>query len=410
MEKENMKIVIVGHVDHGKSTLIGRIFFDTGSLPPDKMETIKKICEERGQEVELSYVIDHLKEERDQAITIDTAQIFFHTDKRDYTIIDAPGHKEFMKNMITGASQAETSLLIVDVKEGIREQTRRHAYILGMFNLKRNIVVVNKMDLVKYKEKEFTGIKEQIEKLLEKHGITPSSIIPASAKVGDNFVCPSKNMKWYKGLTVLEALDALHKEEKNEDLPFRMPVQDVYEINGKTIIAGRIEAGKVTTGDTILLLPAGETLTVETIEEFQKSVSSAEAGESTGLTFREHIPVVRSNMLSDKENLPKIQTSIKANVFWMSPRPFDISQEVTFRLTTQETACKVISISRRIDSSTLEIIEENSNKLCEHEVGEVTIEPREPVAVENFNYIPALGRFVLERDNTIVAGGIITGV
>ncbi|MFC1479300.1 sulfate adenylyltransferase subunit 1 [Planctomycetota bacterium] len=405
---ENMKIVLVGHVDHGKSTLIGRLFFDTGSLPPDKMEELKKISKEQGKEVEFSFLIDHLQEERDQAVTIDTAQTFFRTDKRSYTIIDAPGHKEFMKNMITGASQAETSLLIVDAKEGIQEQTKRHAYILSMFNLKRNIVVINKMDLVKYKEKRFNKIKEQVKELLADRGINPSCIIPASAKLGDNFAEPSDKLKWHEGPTVLEALDSLEKEELNTFLPFRMPVQDVYSINGKTIIAGRIEAGAVKEGDTVLLLPDGTKLTVDTIEEFETSITSASAGESIGLTFREDRDIIRGNMLSDPDDLPVSSEKIRANLFWMSPRPLACSEEITFRCTTQEMSCRIGSVFKRIDSSTLEILEKDADTLCEHEVGEIEIELTSQAVIEDFNHIPELGRFVLERDDNIVAGGIIT--
>src|SRR3989344_6036232 len=206
-EKENMKIVLVGHVDHGKSTLIGRLLYDTESLPEGKIEEIKAVCESLGKKFEVGYILDSLEEERDQNVTIDTTQIFFKTNKRNYTIIDAPGHVEFIKNMITGASQAEAATLIVDAEEGVQEPTRRHAYILNMLGLKQIIVVINKMDLIKYEEKEFNNVKDKLTEFLSNINVKPSIIIPISAKEGDNITKKSENMQWYKEKTVLESLD-----------------------------------------------------------------------------------------------------------------------------------------------------------------------------------------------------------
>ena len=265
MEREHLKLVIVGHVDHGKSTLIGRLFFDTDSLPKEKIEEVKQICEALGKELEFAYVMDHLEEERSQGITIDTAQTFFKTEKRDYVIIDAPGHREFTKNMITGASQAEAAILIVDASEGVREQTRRHAYILGMLGLKQVIVAVNKMDLVDYSENVFNEVSKQTTDFLERIGIAPTYIIPISAKEGDNVAKASDRMKWYTGPTILQALDTFKKTEKRDENPLRFAVQDVYNIDGKRIIVGRVEAGTLRVGDNIIVLPTGEETTVETI-------------------------------------------------------------------------------------------------------------------------------------------------
>ena len=203
-----MKIVIVGHVDHGKSTLIGRLFFDTGCLPEEKIEEVRKTCEALGRDMEFAFVMDHLEEERSQGVTIDTAQTFFNTDKRSYVIIDAPGHKEFIKNMITGASQAESAILIVDAEEGVREQTKRHAYILSLLGLDQVIVVINKMDLVNYKEETFNKLKDDVTAFLSSIKIKPSFVIPISAKEGDLVAKKLGRMEWYKGPTVLQALDA----------------------------------------------------------------------------------------------------------------------------------------------------------------------------------------------------------
>ena len=407
-KRESMKIVIVGHVDHGKSTLIGRLLYDTGSLPPDRMEVIRKTCEEMGKRMEFAFVMDHLREERERGITIDTAQTFFRTPSRDYVIIDAPGHKEFIKNMITGASQAETSVLIIDVHEGVREQTKRHAYILGMLNLKKNILVVNKMDLVGYREEKFNKLKDEITAFLKRLDITPSFIVPACASLGENFAKSSDKMLWYKGPTVLDALDELEKDRDISDKPLRMPVQDVYRIDGRDILAGRIEAGKLSDGDEVLLLPENERVRVTELVEFGKERHSAEAGESIGIVLSKSKDVTRGDFLSAVGNKPQISNRIVANLFWMSPQPFRTGEELTFRINTQETACVVKDIMRRINSSSLEVIEENAKVLEENEVGEILVETSRPIAFELFRFIPELGRFVMERENDIVAGGIIT--
>jgi len=214
---DTLKFVIVGHVDHGKSTLIGRLLYDTGSISPDKIEEIKKTSSDLGRETEFAYLLDHLEEERQQGITIDTTQVFFKSDKREYVIIDAPGHVEFVKNMITGASQAEGALLIVDAEEGIKEQTRRHAYILSMLGLKNAVVVFNKMDLVGFDKQKFDMLKKNAQEMMKSINIEVSSCIPVSAKRGDNIVNISKDMAWYQGPTVLEALDRLEKRVVKHD-------------------------------------------------------------------------------------------------------------------------------------------------------------------------------------------------
>jgi sulfate adenylyltransferase large subunit len=407
-KRESMKIVIVGHMDHGKSTLIGRLLYDTGSLPPDRMEVIRRTCEEMGKPVEFAFVMDHLREERERGMTIDTAQTFFRTGSRDYVIIDAPGHKEFMKNMITGASQAETSILVVDVNEGVMEQTTRHAYVLGMLNLRKNILVLNKMDLVGYRREKFEEVRREITAFLERLGIAPSFVIPASGTHGDNFAKRSDAMPWYRGPTILGALDALEKDSDIGEKPLRMPVQDVYERQGKRIVVGRVESGVVRNGDELVLLPANRKVTVAGIVEFGGGKRSAEAGESIGLVLSGDGAARRGDLLSAAENRPRLSSGIVANVFWMSPRGFRMGDELTFRANTQEIGCTMREIRRRVNSSTLDVIEENAREIRETEVGEVVIETARPLAFELFSFIPELGRFVLERDNDIVAGGIIT--
>lgn len=409
MEAEHLKFVIVGHIDHGKSTLIGRLFFDTNSLPEGKIEEVRTICEALGKELEFAYVMDHLEEERSQGITIDTAQTFFHTDKRDYVIIDAPGHREFTKNMITGASQAEAAILIVDANEGVQEQTRRHAYILGLLGLKQVIVVINKMDLVDYKEDTFNKVSEDIKTFLGQIGIAPTYIIPISAKEGDNVANSSTRMNWYQGLTILSALDTFESMEDRVKSPMRFPVQDVYNIEGKRIIVGRIEGGTIHKGQEILVMPSGESTVVNSIEEFGKDgIERATAGESTGITVKDRLFIDRGNVICIKEDKPAITNEIKGNLFWMDKESLKRGEHVNFKCSTQEIRCTVKAIQRRMDSSTLKVLENYANTLQNREVGEVVLSFSQPVIVEDFNKTPELGRFVIEKGYDTAGGGIIT--
>lgn len=404
---ENLKFVIVGHIDHGKSTLIGRLLLDTNSLPEGKIEEIKSICESLGKELELGYIMDNLEEERSQNITIDTAQIFFKSKKREYTIIDAPGHVEFIKNMITGASQAEAAILIVDADEGIQEQTRRHAYILNMLGLKQVIVVMNKMDKIDYSHDRYEQVKKELFEFLFKIGIKPIHVIPISAKLGDNVANKSNHMNWYEGLTVLEALDTFepHASKKNKSL--RFAVQDVYMWN-KRIIVGRVETGILKSGQEVTILPSNERTFVETIEEFLKTdVESALPSKAIGFVPKDKLFIERGNIVCEPSNLPKVTDVFTAHLFWMSPEPLTKGERIILKCSTQEVICEIIDFKRVINSSTLELIKKD--EIGNREVADVVIKTDRPIVVENFNDVEELGRFVLERLNTC-AGGIITEV
>ncbi|MBP7147602.1 MAG: 50S ribosome-binding GTPase [Acidobacteria bacterium] len=404
---EHLKFVIVGHVDHGKSTLIGRLFYDTDSLPEEKIEEVRKVCEQLGRDLEFGFVMDHLEEERSQGITIDTAQTFFKTGKRRYVIIDAPGHKEFVRNMVTGASQAEAAILIVDAQEGVREQTRRHAYILGMLGLTQVIVVINKMDLVGHAQARFEEVRQDVLGFLSSLGITPTYVIPISASNGDNVAIPSEHMPWYEGLTVLDALDTFEPREPAIAQPLRFPVQDVYKVKDKRILVGRIEAGKIRTGDELVFLPHESASRVRSVEMLWQDRSEAEAGESIGITLEDPLFVERGAVACPPDQRPVITSSLRANVFWMSKRPFVAGEQLLFRLATQEVPVE-IEIEKKIDSSTLQTISDHPDQVRETEVAQMRIALRDPVVVENFNDIQELGRFVLVRDLDVVAGGIIT--
>ena len=268
--KEILNIVVVGHVDHGKSTVIGKLLYDTHSLPEGAVEKVKRIAKETGKPFEYAYLLDAFEEEQKQGITIDTTQIQFSTDKRDYVIIDAPGHKEFLKNMISGAANAEAALLIVDAKQGVQEQSRRHAYILSLLGIKKVYVVVNKMDLVDYSEEVYKTIEVEMNKFLNDLDVHPLSYIPVSAFYGENILNSSDKMPWYEGSSVIEAIDLIEKEKGREEKSLRFPIQDVYKFDDRRIIAGRIESGSLKVGDEIVIYPEGKKTTVKTIEYWQE--------------------------------------------------------------------------------------------------------------------------------------------
>lgn len=408
MEAEHLKFVIVGHVDHGKSTLIGRLLYDTESLPEGKIEEIKKICEAAGQELEFAYVIDHLEEEREQNITIDTTQTFFKTEKRRYIIIDAPGHREFLKNMITGASQAEAAILIVDAEEGIQEQTRRHAYLLHMLGIDQVIVIINKMDLVSYKQERFEEIKNELLTFLKNLKITPSYTIPVSAKKGDNIIRNSENMPWYKDLTLLLSLDTFKTKSDKSDLPLRMPVQDVYKIGNKRIIVGRVEAGTIEEGKKVIFLPNNEKSVITSVEEFlNENKKKAVFEESTGVTIKDKLFVDRGQVICEEDNLPVVTNRLKANLFWMGKKDFKKGERVILKCSTQETRCVLEKIEKKINSSTLETTGNDAESITNKEVSEIILALDISLVVDDFNQTPELGRFVIERGNNTVAGGII---
>ena len=404
MEKY-MNIVIVGHVDHGKSTLIGRLLYDTKSVPESIMDEIKKVCEELGRNVEFAYLLDSLEEEREQSVTIDTTQIFFKTPMREYTIIDAPGHKEFLKNMITGASLAEAAILIVDAKEGVQEQTKRHAYILSMLGLKQVIVVINKMDLVGYDEKVFIRVKDDVLGFLEKIGINPGYVIPISSMKGDNVATKSGSMPWYNGITILDALDTFKTGPGMSEKPMRFPVQDVYKTEDKRILVGRVEAGRLKEGDEITFLPSGKKTRIKSVEIWNQQRKEAEAGESIGITLEEPLFIERGEVACSG-TLPEASDRIRASLFWMSNAPISLNEKVILKCTTQEVPCFIESIDKKMNSSTLEIIEKAGSELNETEIGNVIIKTEKQVITENFNDIEALGRFVIVRNENTAAGGI----
>jgi len=406
-----LRVVFVGHVDHGKSTLIGRILHDTGSLPEGRVEEIKKACTAEGMGFEFAFLLDALLEEQKQNVTIDTTEISFRTTRRRYAIIDAPGHKEFLKNMITGASRADAAILVISADEGVREQSRRHAYLLSMLGIKHVIVVVNKMDLVDYSEKRFREIEQEYRKFLSELGLDARTFVPASAKEGENVARASMKMKWYCAASVLEALDLLGPQERDIDLPLRFCVQDVYRFDGRRIIAGRIETGTLRVGDQLVFSPANKSSVVATIERWNARENNvpAVAGDSTGITLSEQIFVERGYVASRENETPIEANRFHADLFWIVREPLRVGHSYNLRLATQDVKCEVVSIERVMDSSTLESKSDGREQLERNEIGRLTIQTRGRLVIDNHERIPNLGRFVIIDDGQICGGGTIFG-
>lgn len=410
--RENLRFVAVGHVDHGKSTLIGRILYDTNSLPPDKMEEIIRVSEQSGGVPEFAFVMDHLEEERRNRITIDTAQIFFKTARRDYTIIDAPGHKQFLKNMITGSTQAEAAVLLVDAEEGLQEQTHRHAYILSLLGIKQIMVVLNKMDLVDYSQERFNQVKKEITSRLKEFGmeVAPNMVIPISARIGDNVAGRSDNLDWHKGLTMLEALDKLEPATSTEEEILRFPIQDIYEIDGEKVLVGRIASGNIQKNQKVIFHPCGKSATIARIMKLNESPQNAVAGESIGLVIKNGTALKalkRGEVACPAETSPNVSNTIVSTVFWMNGQSLQKGETLEFKCATQQVKCKVKKISNRLNTSSLEVIASNAEELRETEVAELTLKMDGYVATDPFEKVAEMGRFVLMRDNDTVAGGVV---
>jgi bifunctional enzyme CysN/CysC len=407
----NLRVVFVGHVDHGKSTLIGRILHDTGSLPEGRIEEIKKACAAEGMGFEFAFLLDALLEEQKQNVTIDTTEIPFRTARRRYAIIDAPGHKEFLKNMITGASRADAAILVIGADEGVREQSRRHAYLLSMLGINQVIVVVNKMDLVDYSEQHFREIEQDYRKFLQQLGLNARTFIPASAKQGENVARASMKMKWYCAASVLEALDLLEPQKRHVDLPLRFCVQDVYRFDGRRIIAGRVETGTLRVGDQLVFSPANKSSVVATIERWGNAPANgpAMAGDSIGITLAEQIFVERGYVASHQDETPIETNRFHADLFWIVREPLRVGHFYDLRLATQQVKCQIVSIEQVMDSSTLETTSDGREQLERNEIGKLTIQTRAPLVIDNHDRIPNLGRFVIIDDGQICGGGTIFG-
>ena len=410
-DREQMNIVIVGHVDHGKSTLVGRLLADSDSLPVGKLEYVQGICRRQGKIFEYAFLLDALEAEQDQGITIDSARCFFKTDLRDYIIIDAPGHIEFLKNMISGAARAEAALLLIDAKEGVRENSRRHGYLLSMLGIRQVTVCVNKMDLVDYSQQVFDAIEEEYREFLAGIGVVPRRFIPMSAREGDNIALPMDKMPWYRGPTVLEAVDTFAQAPAKHEQPLRIPVQDVYKWNergdDRRIIAGRMEAGRLRVGDRVVFSPSSKTSTVASIEQFSApTASSIEAPRCVGFTLNEQLFVERGEIVSHSQRRPTVSTRFRANIFWLGREPMVKGKMYKLKLGTKAVGCQIHELVKVFDASQLES-NLHKTEVGRHDVAEMVIEAKRPVAFDLTHEHEATARFVIVDGYEICGGGII---
>jgi len=410
--RHRLTVVIAGHVDHGKSTVIGRLLAETGSLPEGKLEQIRALCQRAGRPFEYAYLLDALKDERAQGITIDTARVFLNTPAREYLVLDAPGHVEFVRNLVTGAARAEAGLLVIDAHEGVRENSRRHGYLLGMLGVSQLAVIVNKMDLVGYDEQVFRRVAAEYTAFLAEIGLTPASVIPVSAREGANLATRSERMTWYDGPTVMEALEGFHGAVAPSSAPFRMPVQDVYKFSGngddRRIVAGTVESGSVTVGDEVVFYPSGKRARVRTVETFAaEPPRQAEAGQATGFTLDEQIYVTRGELVARAgQPQPEVTSRLRVGLFWLGRRPLVPGREYLLKLGTARVPVQVETIHRSLDAASLEV-RSPADAVERLEVAECTLALGRAIAVDPVTRIPATARFVIVDRYDIAGGGLV---
>ncbi|MTV18760.1 MULTISPECIES: adenylyl-sulfate kinase [Bradyrhizobium] len=408
--RPQVRIVIVGHVDHGKSTLVGRLLHETGSLPDGKLEMLKAVSARRGMPFEWSFLLDALQTERDQGITIDTTQIRFRTRSRDVVLIDAPGHAEFLRNMITGASQADGAVLIIDALEGVRDQTRRHGYLLHLLGVKQVAVVVNKMDRVEFSADRFKEISDEISAHLIGLGVTPTAVIPISARDGDGVAERTARIDWYQGPTVVEALDALEPARPLAELPLRLPVQAIYKFDDRRIVAGRIESGSLKAGDEIVIMPTGKIAQVKTVESWPVTpVGTPQgAGRSVGITLDRELFLERGDIIGHSGQSPRDTRRIRARIFWLHDKPLTKGEQILIRLGTKESRATVVAIEKAVDPGALS--NEENTAIARNHVGEIDISLAQPVATDPYTDNPRTGRLVIEVNGRIAGGGLVLSV
>ncbi|HLK81739.1 MAG TPA: phosphoadenylyl-sulfate reductase [Xanthobacteraceae bacterium] len=408
-----VRIVIVGHVDHGKSTLIGRLLSETGSLPDGKLDELKAVSARRGMSFEWSFLLDALQTERDQGITIDTSQIRFRTPSRDFVLIDAPGHVEFQRNMVTGASQADAALLLVDVAEGVRTQTLRHAYLLHLLGIRQVAVAVNKMDCVAYNEDRFRKMEAEITARLIDFGLTPAAVIPISARHGDGVVERTSAIDWHRGPTVIEALDRFEPARPAAALPLRLPVQAVYRFDDRRIVAGRIQSGSIAVGDEIAVAPSGKRAVVRSIETWPSMDAEplhAGAGQSVGITLDRELFIARGDLIARADNLTPSGRSLRAQIFWLHDSPLAAGTSLTVRVGTAETRGVITAIANAFDPGDHAVAKPDTlaqNQIGQNHAGEIEIALASAVAADAYADNPGTGRIVLDFGGRIAGGGLV---
>jgi len=352
---ESTSIVIVGHVDHGKSTLIGRLLYDTGNLAADRLADIRQTSEKLGRKMEFAFVMDQFREEREANVTIDTSQTLLKHKGRILTLIDAPGHKEYLKNMITGAAQAEFAVLLLDVNEGIREQTDKHAQILKLLRIEKLAVVINKMDMIHYEEKTFRQHEHEIRTLLKERDLPVEAIIPISAYEGENVAIRSKQMDWYTGETVLEFLDGCHPTRNDgADGALELPVQMVYRPNNEELVLGRLERGSLKKDQNVVVFPSGKVVKVEKIVKYEENPKIASAGESVALVLKPEGQVKRGDVICSEQKPAKGAREFGAHGFWAAEAPLRLDAPLLVECRTQSVPCRVTKLSGELGEGSLQ--------------------------------------------------------
>jgi bifunctional enzyme CysN/CysC/sulfate adenylyltransferase subunit 1 len=407
---ERINIVITGHVDHGKSTLVGRLLADTRSLPEGKLQAVKDSCKKNGRVFEFAFLLDALEDEQKQGITIDSARIFFKSGLREYLIIDAPGHIEFLRNMLSGASRAAAAVLVIDAVEGVAENSKRHGLLLSLLGISQVLVAVNKLDALGYDEQVFNRIREEYEAYLETLKVKPLAFVPVSAREGKNITESAREMTWYRGKRVLEILYSFYNLPSNEDSFFAMPVQDVYRFSNdgddRRIYAGTVVGGGISAGDSVVFQPSGKEARIKNIEVWNAPAKTrAVTGEASGFTLNEEIYVKPGElMLKSGENAPvKTTDRIRANVIWLGSRPLAFNKNYLFKLGSEKVEARLEKIERFLG-------EEGSgqyHELRRHDCGSVILSLVRPIAVSSFYDNASLGRFVIVDGCDAAGGGIV---
>jgi len=416
-EKPHMNLVFIGHVDHGKSTTVGRLLLDTGHIEQHVIEKYRKEAEQKGKATfEFAWVMDGLKEERERGLTIDVAHKRFNTQKYYFTIIDAPGHRDFVKNMITGTSQADAAVIVVSAIEGPQAQTREHIFLARTLGVTQVIISVNKMDAVKYEQAKFEETKKGVTELLKTVGYKVDDIpfIPTSGFKGDNIAKPSDNMPWYKGSSLLQALDALKEPSKATQLPLRLPVQDVYTITGVgTVPVGRIETGVLKPETKIIFMPANKVGEVKSIEMHHETLPQAVPGDNVGFNVRgiSKTDVKRGDVAGPVDNPPTVAKSFTAQIMVLNhPSVITVGYTPVFHCHTAQTACQFVELQKKLDPRTGAVKEENPQFLKTGDAAIVKIVPTKPLVIEKAKEFPQLGRFAVRDMGQTVAAGMVVEV
>ncbi|MFH0876560.1 MAG: translation elongation factor EF-1 subunit alpha [archaeon] len=417
--KEHLNIVFIGHVDHGKSTTVGRLLFDSGTVSEQQMRKLKEEAEALGKGgFEFAFVMDNLKEERERGVTIDLAHKKFETPKYFFTIIDAPGHRDFVKNMITGASQADAAVLVVSANpgDGVQAQTKEHIFLARTLGVGQIIIAINKMDMAKYEEARYIEVKNQVSALLKSVGFKPDTInfVPTASFLGDNVVKKSDKTPWYKGPTLIEALDTLVIPEKPVNLPLRLPIQDVYNITGIGIVpVGRVETGIMKPGDKIIAVPGregkGVTAEVKTIEMHHEQLEQAGPGDNIGFNLRGvgKKDLARGDVIGHLTSVPTIATEFTAHLVVLNhPSVITVGYTPVFHIHTAQVACTITEIVKKINPATGETLQEKPDFIKNGDAAIVKIKPTTPLVIERQKEIPQMSRFAIRDSGTTVAAGM----